>query len=232
MKSFSEETRRKMSESAKKRCADPAWIEAQKNRGTKLDLNAVKAMYERGMTQMEIAAELHTTQKIVFNFMRRHGIKARSAVKREQTRENNAYWKGGVRIENGYKCLYIPGHHKARSNGYVREHDLIAEEMMGRPLRWFGQRDSRSEVVHHINGDKLDNRLENLLVVSPQQHRAIHNAVTKEMVDVALLQRIRDLETEIKQLERIHGAGTAIWASEIEEFPIAVTKLRFGEAIT
>ena len=31
--------------------------------------------------------------------------------------------------------------------------------------------------------------------------------------------------------ENIHGAGTAIWASEIEEFPIAVTKLRFGEAI-
>lgn len=32
--------------------------------------------------------------------------------------------------------------------------------------------------------------------------------------------------------EDIHGAGTAIWASEIEEFPIAVTKLRFGGAIT
>lgn len=32
--------------------------------------------------------------------------------------------------------------------------------------------------------------------------------------------------------ENIHGAGTAIWASEIEEFPIAVTKLRFGGAIT
>ena len=29
--------------------------------------------------------------------------------------------------------------------------------------------------------------------------------------------------------ERIHGEGTARWASEIEEFPIAVTKLRFGE---
>ena len=66
MKSFSEETRRKMSESAKRRCADPAWIEAQKNRGTKLDFNAVKTMYERGMTQVEIAAELHTTQKEEF----------------------------------------------------------------------------------------------------------------------------------------------------------------------
>lgn len=32
--------------------------------------------------------------------------------------------------------------------------------------------------------------------------------------------------------EYVHGAGTAIWASEIEEFPIAVTKLRFGRAIT
>ena len=32
--------------------------------------------------------------------------------------------------------------------------------------------------------------------------------------------------------ENIHGAGTAIWASEIEEFPIAVAKLRFGGAIT
>ena len=49
------------------------------------------------------------------------------------------------------------------------------------------------------------------------------------MVDVALLQRIHDLETEIKQLESIHGKGTARWASEIEKFPIAVTKLRFPE---
>lgn len=31
--------------------------------------------------------------------------------------------------------------------------------------------------------------------------------------------------------EDVHGAGTAIWASEIEEFPIAVTKKRFGGAI-
>lgn len=29
--------------------------------------------------------------------------------------------------------------------------------------------------------------------------------------------------------EEINGKGTARWASEIEEFPIAVTKLRFGE---
>ncbi len=36
MKQFSEETRNKMSESAKKRCSDPKWLENQHNRGTKL----------------------------------------------------------------------------------------------------------------------------------------------------------------------------------------------------
>lgn len=170
MKSFSEETRRKRSESAKKRCADPAWLEAQRKRGTQLNAEEVKNMYERGMTQAEIAVALNITQKVVFNFMRRHGIKARKAAKRDQTRENNACWKGGERIEGGYKCLYIPGHHKARSNGYVREHDLIAEEMIGRPLRWFGPQDSRSEVVHHINGDKLDNSPE---IFSSYLHNSI-----------------------------------------------------------
>lgn len=31
--------------------------------------------------------------------------------------------------------------------------------------------------------------------------------------------------------ETKHGKGTAVWASEIEEFPIAVTKMRFGEEV-
>lgn len=31
--------------------------------------------------------------------------------------------------------------------------------------------------------------------------------------------------------ETKHGKGTAVWASEIEKFPIAVTKMRFGEEV-
>ena len=51
-------------------------------------------MYGNGGTQHEIAKALNLTQKVVFNVMRRHGIKARVAAKRDQTGERNTSWKG------------------------------------------------------------------------------------------------------------------------------------------
>lgn len=55
---------------------------------------AVRSLYENGSTQDEIAAKLGMTQKVVFNVMRRHGIKSRVPAKRDQWGENNPTWKG------------------------------------------------------------------------------------------------------------------------------------------
>lgn len=57
-------------------------------------VSRVREMYAANATQHEIAAALGMTQKVVFNLMRRHGIKARIAAKRDQRGENNASWKG------------------------------------------------------------------------------------------------------------------------------------------
>lgn len=173
-KQFSEETRKKMSESAKRRCASPEWLAEQHARGTQLDEALVREMYSSGHTQQEIAEVLGTSQKVVCRFMRNRGIKARTPAKRNQFREANSYWKGGRTVDEfGYVMVRCDGHPRAsRCGNYVPEHILVAEKKIGRHLR-------DDEVVHHINGRKGDNRPENLCVLTKSQHTKLHWLIRK-----------------------------------------------------
>ena len=82
---------------------------------------------------------------------------------RLDARESNGNWKGGrIYHKAGYVMLRIPGHPRSSGGGYVFEHIVVMEEMLGRFL-------SRDESVHHRNGLKDDNRRENLeLWIRPQ----------------------------------------------------------------
>lgn len=65
-------------------------------------------------------------------------------------------WKGGYRIDSdGYSLIYDPKHPRSKSNGYVREHIAVMENILGRSL-------VKGEEVHHKNGIKHDNSPENL----------------------------------------------------------------------
>ena len=71
------------------------------------------------------------------------------------------------RTKEGYTQIYAPESSSSRSNGYAPEHRVVAEHILGRQLR-------PDEVVHHKNGVKTDNRVENLRVMKRKEHSKLH----------------------------------------------------------
>lgn len=90
--------------------------------------------------------------------------------KGDNTHERNARWNGGRFKDNtfGYVFVLKPGHPNADMRGYVREHVYVMSNHLGRPI-------AKNEVVHHINGIRDDNRLENLQVMLRGVHNTHHH---------------------------------------------------------
>lgn len=96
--------------------------------------------------------------------------------------EKSATWNGGrIKDSLGYIRYYAPSH--PFTNGkYILEHRLIMEKKLGRYLK-------KDEHIHHINGIKNDNRIENLELLSASEHRQRHpidKQILKERMKFAL----------------------------------------------
>lgn len=90
-----------------------------------------------------------------------------------QKGEKNWRWMGGRKYDhNKYIEIYTPNHPNANTSSYVYEHRLVMEKYIGRYL-------TKEEKVHHINGVKDDNRIENLIITSQSNHRNLHHSLQK-----------------------------------------------------
>ena len=82
----------------------------------------------------------------------------------------NGNWRGGrTRHKAGYVMVLARWHPRAGSNGYVFEHVLVMEDVLGRLLL-------PGETVHHLNGQRDDNRAGNLELWTRPQPSGIRAA--------------------------------------------------------
>lgn len=117
----------------------------------------------------------------------------------------NPNYKRGYSVSTfGYRIVSLPKEHPCRNwvrdkKGRVFEHRLVMMQHLKRPLEpW--------EHVHHKDGDKQNNRLENLEIVCPSAHATF----------TAMQVKIRELESENKELrEKLERATIELCQSKL-----------------
>ena len=162
---------------------------------------AIENAYKTGGSLEGAALILGVSKKCVLNWMKKHNISRNKPVDPQiiwemsltmsskeianalgysQTQINkiakvngfqigDTFHKGYATTHNGYQMRFCSGD---RKSGYMLIHRAMMEEKIGRKL-------NPNEIVHHINGNKTDNRIENLQIMSKSDHARLHYLVTK-----------------------------------------------------
>jgi hypothetical protein len=121
-------------------------------------------------------------------------------------------FKGGHINSSGYRVISRLGKHN------LLEHRVIAEQKIGRPLQ-------KGEVVHHVDGNRLNNHPDNLQVMTQAEHGRLENRKGggRRMHNIApeTIQAARDLyklgwsKSDIARALRIDPGAISRWVSEV-----------------
>lgn len=163
----------------------------------KISKEVLEDMYIRdGKTIAAIANELNLATGTIFNYLKKYDIPTRRVHDYPTTDKQRQAWseigrngkgkklsdkikrkigeantKGGLghkkRRTDGYVSIYFPDHPQSNSDGYIMEHVLVMECLIGRPLK-------ENECVHHRNEKRDDNRKDNLQLMTKREHMSYH----------------------------------------------------------
>lgn len=100
-------------------------------------------------------------------------------------------FEGGVKNVGGYRYIFIPEHPLADKKGGIYEHRMVWYDAYGEIPEGF--------IIHHKNGVKHDNRLNNFELIPAFTHKKKHREWLMEKRE--LLKTVRQLKAHIKKLE-------------------------------
>lgn len=119
-------------------------------------LGLIRSMWESGSPVTHICRRFNSTEGRIKRELRGMGFDPQPRIAKGP---EHHLWRGGSKTTGGYwKVLVYPDDPMQEMRdvkGYVLEHRLVMARSLGRPLR-------SNESVHHINGKRDDNRIENL----------------------------------------------------------------------
>ena len=124
-------------------------------------------LYKTGLTQTQIALKYGSSQIQISRVLKASGISSDKKAKRER----HGSWKGGI-ITNKDGYVFVLGEDypefesMKNSIGYISQHRLNMAIKLQRPLK-------KGETVHHINGNRSDNRIENLQIRQGQHGNGV-----------------------------------------------------------
>lgn len=155
------------------------WYGALERIGVWPTLEQVHTLRKQGLSITKIARQFIMTPQAVWKMLK--GPRLRKRVKPDMPRgPAHPQWKGRY-----YTLGYVVIRHPVDGRP-IREHRYVMEQLLERPLK-------SHEIVHHLNGVRDDNRLENLVILD--SHRT-HAYETRSFI-VALQRRIRTLEESL-----------------------------------
>lgn len=136
-----------------------------------------KMYWDEELSFSEMAKKIGCPTGRVQKLLSKFNIPRRDPWEALPTGEKHPNWKGGRYISStGYVYILCKEDHpralkKGNNSHYVPEHYLVMEKHIGREL-------AKNETVHHLNGIKSDNRIENLMLCQSQsEHHEFEQAI-------------------------------------------------------